>query len=75
MLLDKKNNMSDLLDDKYKWERNTLSNKFLVQNDYNQVFIPNEIIDQVKIAIKNVNWDITKKLDDINEILVSRIKT
>lgn len=74
MLLDKKNNMKDLLGDKYEWERKILRNKFLVQDDYDQVFIPDEIIDKVKIAIKNINWDVTKKLDDLNEILVSYCK-
>ena len=53
MLLDKKNNMKDLLGNKYEWERKILRNKFLVQDDYDQVFIPDEIIDKVKIAIKN----------------------
>lgn len=74
MLLDKRNNLKDLLDDKYEWERKLLRNKFLVQDDYDQVFIPDEIIDKVEIAIKNVNWNITKKLDDLNEILVSYCK-
>lgn len=74
MLLDKKNNMKDLLGDKYEWERKILRNKFLVQDDYNQVFIPDEIIDKVRMAIKNINWDVTKKLDDLNEILVSYCK-
>ena len=74
MLLDKKNNMKDLLGNKYEWERKILRNKFLVQDDYDQVFIPDEIIDKVKIAIKNINWDETKKLDDLNEILVSYCK-
>ena len=40
MLLDKKNNMKDLLGNKYEWERKILRNKFLVQDDYDQVFIP-----------------------------------
>ncbi len=74
MLLDKKSDMKMLLEDKYEWERKTLSNKFLVQDDYDNVFIPDEIIENVKIAIKNVKWDITKKLDDLNEILVSYCK-
>lgn len=74
MLLDKKSNMKDLLDNKYEWERKILRNKFLVQDDYDQVFIPDEIIDKVRMAIKNINWDVTKKLDDLNEISVSYCK-
>lgn len=74
MLLDKKTNMKELLSDKYEWERKILRNKFLVQDDYDRVFIPDEIIDKVKETIKNVNWNITKKLDDLNEILVSYCK-
>lgn len=74
MLLDKKNNMKDLLGDKYEWERKILRDKFLAQDNYDQVFIPDEIIDKVRMAIKNINWDVTKKLDDLNEILVSYCK-
>lgn len=65
LLLDKK------MDKKYQWERNILDSKFLIQTDYpDNVFIPDEIIDKVKEAIKNVNWEKAKKLDSINEILV-----
>lgn len=74
MLLDKKMNMKELLSDKYEWERKILRNKFLVQNDYDIVFIPDEIIAKVKEAMKNVNWDMAKKFDDLNEILVSYCK-
>ena len=74
ILFDKKSDMKVLLDDKYEWERKILRNKFLVQDDYDRVFIPDEIIDKVKDAIKNVNWDTTKKLDDLNEKLVAYCK-
>ncbi len=74
MLIDKKSNMKELLDDKYEWERKILRNKFLVQNDHDKVFIPDEILDKVKDAVKNVKWDVAKKMDDLNEILVSYCK-
>lgn len=73
-LFDKKNDMQELLSDKYEWERKTLRNKFLIQDDYDIVFIPDEIIDKVKKALKNVDFNITKKMDDLNEILVSYCK-
>lgn len=75
MILDGNSSMKELLDDKYDWERKTLHGKFLVETDYpDRVFIPDEIIDKVRLAIKNVNWTTVKKLNDLNEILVSYCK-
>lgn len=75
MILDKKVSQKELSDKKYEWERKTLHGKFLVESDYPDiVFIPDEIIDKVKEAIKNVNWDIAKRMDDLNEFLVSYCK-
>lgn len=74
MILDGES-VDELLDEKYEWERKTLHDKFLVEFDYpNIVFIPDEIIDKVREAIFNVNWESAKKLDDLNEILVSYCK-
>lgn len=73
-LLDGKNDIRELLSDRYEWERKNLRNKFLIQDDFDSVFIPDEIITNVKEAIKNVNWDITKKIDALNEVLVSYCK-
>ena len=75
MILDGNSSMKELLDDKYDWERKTLHGKLLVETDYpDRVFIPDEIIDKVRLAIKNVNWTTVKKLNDLNEILVSYCK-
>ena len=75
MLLDNKSDMEELLSDKYEWERKTLHNKFLVEWDYQErAFIPDEIIDKVKEAIKNVDWKIAKSLDKLNETLVGYCK-
>lgn len=75
MILDKKVSMQELFDDKYEWERRTLHGKFLVESDYpDRVFIPDEIMEKVKKAIKNVNWNVVRKLNDLNEILVSYCK-
>ena len=63
----------ELLDNKYFWERNMLDNKFLIQIG-KDVFIPEEIIDTVVLAIKNVKWNKVKKLDELNEILIGYIK-
>lgn len=65
----------EYLDDKYNWERKNLSQKFLLDYDYyNESHIPEEIIDKVKEAIKNVNWREKKKIDELNEIIVSYCK-
>jgi len=75
MILDKKVSMKELYSDKYEWERKTLHEKFLVESDYpDRVFIPDEIIGKVKEALKNVNWTIAKRMDDINEVLVGYCK-
>ncbi len=57
--------------DKYDWEKRTLQNKFLLDFEIN---IPEEIVDKVKQALKCVNWKEKKKIDDLNEILVSYCK-
>ena len=65
----------EYLDDKYTWERENLQNKFLlVSNYYNECNIPEELIDNIKTALKNVNWQLKRKIDELNEILVSYCK-
>lgn len=73
-VLDKKNDMKELLSDKYEWESKTLRRKFLIQDDYDVVFVPDEIIENVKKAIKNIDYNLTEKLDTINEVIVSYCK-
>lgn len=73
-LLSNNGNMKDLLGDKYKWERRSLSDKFITCWDFDRVFIPLEIKDIVKEAIKKVDWDIAKRNDRINEIVVGFCK-
>ena len=58
-------------EDKYEWERNTLRDKFII--DFRNT-IPEEIKTKVKEAIKRVNWQDKKKIDDLNELLVSYCK-
>lgn len=86
MVLDNKYTLDDLLknpgkyeikylSEKYNWERETLRNKFLLDYDYyKESHIPKEIIDKVKVALKKVNWSEKKKIDDLNELLVSYCK-
>ena len=86
MVLDNKFTLDDLLinpgkfeikylDDKYNWERETLKHKFLLDYDYyKESHIPEEIIDKVRQALKRVNWNEKKKIDDLNELLVSYCK-
>lgn len=86
MVLDNKLTMDDLLknpkelkikylDKKYDWERENLYHKFLLNYDfYKESHIPEEILDNVKDAIKHVNWKEKKKVDELNEIIVSYCK-
>ncbi len=73
MVLDNKILQKDYanLKDKYDWEIDILKDKFLL---YEDLTIPEEIIDKVKKALKKVNWKEKKKIDELNEILVSYCK-
>lgn len=63
------------LDKKYDWERHTLHDKFLIQYDFDgESYIPEEIFDSINMAVKNVKWNEKKKIDELNEILVSYCK-
>ena len=69
------NNQIKYLDKKYDWERHTLRDKFLIDYDYyGESFIPEEILDSINKAIKNIKWKEKKKIDDLNEVLVSYCK-
>lgn len=60
---------------KYRWEIKELAHKFLLIPNYdNSILIPEEIQENVKIAIKNVNWSKQKETDELNEILVTYCK-
>ena len=62
-------------DDKYDWERTNLIQKFLLESDfYKENAIPEEIVNKVRNALKRVNWQEKKKIDDLNELLVSYCK-
>lgn len=86
MVLDNKLTIDDLLknpnelkieylDEKYNWERENLRHKFLLDYDYyKESHIPEEILDNVKAAIKHVNWKEQKKIDELNEIIVGYCK-
>ena len=75
VLMDPVNKQIKYLDHKYDWERKMLSNKFLIDYDYyGETSIPEEIIDNIRKAIKNVKWNKRKEIDELNEILVSYCK-
>lgn len=75
VLMDPVNKQIKYLDHKYDWERKSLSDKFLIEYDYyRETNIPEEIIDNVRKAIKNVKWNKQKEIDELNEILVSYCK-
>ncbi len=75
-VLNKKIEENILSNEQCRWEINNLHDKFLLQFDHtnNGVFIPDEIKDKVKEAIKNVDWTITKNKDEINEVLIGYCK-
>lgn len=71
------NNSKDLddpKDEKYCWERENLRNKFLFDDNMNHTLVPEEIIDNVKEAIKQINWKEKKKKDPLNEIVIGFCK-
>ena len=61
---------------KTAWERKNLYDKFLIRFDYenDKEIIPEEIIDPVKQALKQVDWKEKEKIDELNEIIVSYVK-
>lgn len=61
---------------KRSWEEKELYNKFLIVNDHQNetISIPEEIVVTVKEALKNLDWNIKKKVDDLNEFLVGFCK-
>ena len=61
---------------KTAWERKNLYDKFLIRFDYenDKEIIPEEIIDLVKQALKQVDWKEKEKIDELNEIIVSYAK-
>ena len=62
-------------DEKYDWERSTLINKFLLLSaSCDKSCIPEELLDNVKLALKNVKWQDKETLDSLNEILVGYCK-
>lgn len=74
-ILNKNAKPDELNDKKYDWEKRTLKDKFLIVEDYpNSPFIPEEIVDKVKEAVRKVDMNIAKKHDELNEIIVSYCK-
>ena len=61
---------------KTAWERKNLYDKFLIRFDYenDKKIIPEEIIDLVKQALKQVDWKEKETIDELNEIIVSYVK-
>lgn len=75
-LIENKNDIKEPEKEKVAWEENCLRDKFLARFDENHRYlvIPEEIIESVTKAIKNVEWKEQKKIDELNEFLVSYIK-
>ena len=61
---------------KTNWEKQTLIDKFLIRFDHenDKLVIPEEIIEHVKQALKQVEWKEKEKIDELNEIIVSYVK-
>lgn len=61
--------------DKYMWEKKSLIDKFILDLEYpDYIIIYEEIYDNLKLAINNVNWKYAKEKDRLNEFLVSYCK-
>lgn len=61
--------------DKYIWEKKSLREKFILELEYpGDIIIHEEIYDNLKVAINNVNWEYAKEKDRLNEFLVSFCK-
>lgn len=75
-LIANSNDLELFKDDKYAWERSNLLSKFLVVKDFKNdtFYIPNEIIEFVNQAVKNVNWKLREKIDALSEIIVTFCK-
>lgn len=74
MLLKSEKDMKDLGSEEYSWERNTLRDKFLIQSDFEEIFIPDEILPKISEALANVNWSLSIKLTQLAEIIVGFCK-
>ena len=62
------NSFVDYLDSKYDFERESLRNKFLIHWGFGEeLLIPDEVVEEVKKALKHVRWNEKKKTDDLNE--------
>lgn len=61
--------------DETTWIIKTLEQKFLISISFKDgLGIPEEIVESVKLAVKNVDYKKKREEDDINELLVSYIK-
>lgn len=60
---------------KYEWELGALKDKFLLDRNFNKIGIPDEVKDNVKLAIENVNWKEKENIDRLNEFLVGYCKS
>ena len=69
------NNDRDLTDEKYRFEKDTLMDKYLICSDIHSkeisYIVPEEIEENVKKAVSNYKAKEVKECDRINEFLVS----
>ena len=76
--INRKNNneiQNKLLNEKYSWEIRNLSNKFLINNLYNNIpSIPDEVLLNVKEAIEKVDFKQKEKEDYLNALLIGYCK-
>ena len=62
----------EINDAKYMWEKTNLANKLICYRVDGTVY--DELYDNVKLALKEVNWEEAKRKDELNELMVSFCK-
>lgn len=63
-----------LLDDRYKWERETLMKKFLIVRNNNEISIPEDIYKYVEREIKCLDWKASEGFSIANANFVAFVK-
>lgn len=74
-VLNSKNKIKEI-DDKHNFEKNELHDKFLMHYslDEKSYYIPSEMVDSIKLALKNIDKKYYKYKDETNDLLIGIFK-